>query len=390
MIINKLDKLIYFFLMLFVLCLLISPIGAKHAMHIGLFLAVVRFVMEPLQINIDRKIIAAIIFFIISLLWTSFLSYAPAVSFNKAFILIDQFSIFFVTSLFIREKKHLHTILLLLCISTGVMDVAAIYEWINGKVRVSPFNSGIMGFSVYLEQITPFLAVISLEDKMLNRPTKYFALFISFLSALALVFTQTRGAWVAVAFVVGIYIFNKIITNKMLAVKLIAGLGLFVIIVLQIPSIQNRTKTIPDLNYTSTSERLMIWQESWNMFKDHSITGIGLGNFAEICRNSYLSELAKSPESHIHAHNNFLQFLVETGIIGFAGFTILFLCIFFATGAINHNESYNKWMLAVFLATLSIMLHGLTEYTFLHIYEVRIYWFLLGLSFASRSIYRNG
>jgi len=64
--------------------------------------------------------------------------------------------------------------------------------------------------------------------------------------------------------------------------------------------------------------RIDIWRDSLQIIKDHPL-GIGLGNYENVFQ-VYNQSLA-SDKTVIHAHNDYLQLLVETGWIGF--FTIM-------------------------------------------------------------------
>lgn len=72
----------------------------------------------------------------------------------------------------------------------------------------------------------------------------------------------------------------------------------------------------------SSEARLTVWSGTWNAFKDFYFTGSGLGTFINIFP-------LYSPEDmrviYDHAHNDYLEFLLETGIIGTA---FLFFFIF--------------------------------------------------------------
>jgi len=65
----------------------------------------------------------------------------------------------------------------------------------------------------------------------------------------------------------------------------------------------------------STVERLAHWQAALNMASAHPLTGVGLGHY-EVAYSDYA--LARWPHALGHAHNDYLNLLAETGIIGLA------------------------------------------------------------------------
>ena len=65
----------------------------------------------------------------------------------------------------------------------------------------------------------------------------------------------------------------------------------------------------------STVERMAHWQAALSMASARPLTGIGLGNY-EIVYPDHA--LARWPHALGHAHNDYLNILAETGIIGLA------------------------------------------------------------------------
>lgn len=86
--------------------------------------------------------------------------------------------------------------------------------------------------------------------------------------------------------------------------------------------------------------RVEDWYISWEMFKDHPFTGIGLGNykikFLEYRARLLNTERGKDFGEHIprgaQAHNEYVQFAAELGIVGvifiFASLLLLFVNVF--------------------------------------------------------------
>ncbi|MFV0268566.1 MAG: O-antigen ligase family protein, partial [Draconibacterium sp.] len=79
---------------------------------------------------------------------------------------------------------------------------------------------------------------------------------------------------------------------------------------------------------SSTDTRLDIWRDSWKLFSNHAIEGIGPGNYREFSMRVDPSLRAKraaggyvpgGPES------GYLKILYDTGIVGITGFTLFFL-----------------------------------------------------------------
>jgi O-antigen ligase len=76
---------------------------------------------------------------------------------------------------------------------------------------------------------------------------------------------------------------------------------------------------ITDENF-AVLERLAHWQVGWRMFEDHPWTGVGIGNYG--------TEYARYAPAHWyealgHAHNVFINFMAETGVLGVSAFILL-------------------------------------------------------------------
>lgn len=75
------------------------------------------------------------------------------------------------------------------------------------------------------------------------------------------------------------------------------------------------------INYSAAYMRPMIWKNTFQMFKDHELLGVGYANFQYVLP-------AYDPQEPVkpHAHNQFLQVLAELGILGLALFVAI--CVF--------------------------------------------------------------
>lgn len=102
-------------------------------------------------------------------------------------------------------------------------------------------------------------------------------------------------------------------------------------------------------------ERIQIWQDSLQYWKDHFWIGTGFDSFANYYpQYKTLDDLRLAP----YAHNEFINLLCETGLLG----GILYLCAIFILikriRIIDSNE--NRLAIAVFLASL---LHSWIDFT---------------------------
>ncbi len=139
--------------------------------------------------------------------------------------------------------------------------------------------------------------------------------------ALALLFTLTRGVWVA--YIVVLLTLAAIRGGR---VTLVAG-GAVVLFGLALaftsPGVWERARYAFDLR--TNFARSQIWQANLDMVRDRPLLGWGYGNYKRF-RDAYYQRYPQV-DTTAHAHNNFLQMAVDAGVIGLAAFVFLFWSI---------------------------------------------------------------
>ena len=250
-----------------------------------------------------------------------------------------------------------------------------IYQGLSGDRRAAGFFGHPMTFAGYLSMYLPIFLVCFLDGKVFK---KYIWLtgLAFFAGCAALIFNGTRGAWLAVlpvfGFILLFYISQK---NKAaivcLALLVAAGFGLT-----YNKAFMARVSTITSTKFQSNTERLLIWQSAYNMFLDHPVLGVGLGQYKDNYQKKYISPKAKEPYI-THAHNNFLHMLAENGMVGFLGFVGM-IGYFMYASFMRFWKSHSPYALMLFSFTLSLALQGLTENNFGNSAVMKAFWLLLG------------
>jgi len=173
---------------------------------------------------------------------------------------------------------------------------------------------------------------------------------------------------------IGFGLFVYLLKSKKLLALSILGFTLIAsLILVQLALIQK---------YSSLEARLLIWQKAIEIFKKSPILGIGPGTF-ENYFPPYPIWGVPQP------HNIFLAFLLQTGIIGFAGF-ILILIWFFknAFRKVRKNLLAEIFILDLLLISVMtyILTHGLVDTTYWKNDLSAIFWFLIALMSVKRKI----
>jgi tetratricopeptide (TPR) repeat protein len=117
-----------------------------------------------------------------------------------------------------------------------------------------------------------------------------------------------------------------------------------------------------DVAYGSVGLRIAIWRNTLEMVKDRPILGFGLGNhkvFYPIYHRKVVQEKVFSEEAQLHnVHNDYLQILSETGIVGFGFLVLLFLLwvrSVFRLAIKSKDSPVDLWAMGMFIAILGIM-----------------------------------
>lgn len=268
-----------------------------------------------------------------------------------------------------------------------VTSIYAVYQGLSGMSRANGFYGHPMTLGGWLCIFLPLLLIEFFERKLLGKYYWLAGLAFCICSA-GLVFNATRGAWLAVAIVcAALLIYYMFKSKRNLAVGIIF-IALVSTLLVNNSKFMHRLDTIDDFNkYHSNTERILIWQSAWNMFKDHPILGVGLGQYTENYQQKYISPQAKEPKLG-HAHNNFMQMLAENGIVGFAGFVTMFGYIIFKN-LLAWFKVKNVYALMIVSATVCLLLQGFTEYNVGNSAVIKMYWLVLGLLVVLSELYKK-
>lgn len=252
-------------------------------------------------------------------------------------------------------------------------------------VRVHGFFSNTMTYSyVFGVWFCYFLGNLLIQSK--SSPWKKLLVFTVLAIGLSLLFTLTRGVWIAVTVSsLVMLLMAKIKINK----RFFAGALLSLVLAISLlPNLRNRFLSIGDLTNQSNSMRLEIWKTHLNIGLENVFWGTGFGGKAEALKAYY----AANPSNFnviSHAHNNFIDIFSSMGIVGLFLFLMFFgFLLFKAWHAFRVSEdlSIKRAALGSFGGQLCFHIGGLTECTYLD-YEVVYSFIILNAMFIGFLIY---
>ncbi len=311
-----------------------------------------------------RLIDIFIVLFAGVLIYGTVISYSTIASTKMALIYIAFILFYFTLVNTIKTRKQLYALIVLVVFVATFVALLGIYQnytgvattqsWVDeemfGEITTRVYstfdNPNVLGeYLILLIPIT--LAMFWTAEKWLHR---FAYLGIIGLLALCLIFTSSRGAWLGVMLALAIFI---VLRDKRLVALGLIGLAFLPFVIPD--SIINRMMSIGQ--DSSSLSRLSIWFGSLNIVKDYWPSGVGIGT--EAFRVTYPSYSLPGAEYALHAHNLYIQILVETGILGFIVFAIL-LYMFYKNVLSSYWRTEDKFVSTLFIALCA----GMTGYLF--------------------------
>lgn len=122
--------------------------------------------------------------------------------------------------------------------------------------------------------------------------------------------------------------------------------------------------------------RLLTYADTWRMFRAHPLFGVGFGVYGDVFA-SYKSQVGEG--RWIHAHNDYLELLAETGLMGglaAAAFLWLVLRQGFRNSQNANRGSRRVVMLGALVGIFGILLHSLADFN-MHIPANALLFFVL-------------
>lgn len=225
-------------------------------------------------------------------------------------------------------------------------------------------------FAMFLILALPAIIFLwSFEQRRFYRVGSF---LIALFSMMGIALSGSRGAWLSFvpAALVGILILFFYLRDRVPAKKNIFILSLFLLafaISLIYPtslylaqsyqhdgeidfkslSFFERARSISDISETSNKGRIEIWDSSLKSISQKPFLGVGIGNFSQV-----LGEDVSTSKRGASAHNLFLDFGTEIGILGMILLIFLFLKILKMTWQIFDSQNESKDIKTLFIALL--------------------------------------
>ncbi|MCS7150869.1 MAG: tetratricopeptide repeat protein [Endomicrobia bacterium] len=182
---------------------------------------------------------------------------------------------------------------------------------------MSMFGNPIF-FAVHIVNLLPLIfSRIMLEKKLVSRLV-YAGMFI--ICLIVLYYTKTRAAWIGFFVATLFFIYFALYKKQKIVYLILCFIGFTVFVYF--------TRNV----WLRQQAHLLIWRDSLRMWLDYPFFGIGLGNFHIRFVDYASGQLRKIwPQKQFiinDAHNEYIQLLVENGVIGFTIFSISLYLLF--------------------------------------------------------------
>jgi O-antigen ligase len=300
----------------------------------------------------------------------------------------------------VRTEAEIHRLALSLVLIGFGMALFAIlqqYTW-NGKIYwlriVTPGGSPTGPFvnrnhyAGYIEMLIPvamgytvasFAGVPARGDtawrRFVDRLTSARAnqlvllLFMTLVMSVSLVLTLSRGgivSFVTALILIGlVLLFGRTTKRWVLLPGILAALVLISLTWFGLGPIIDRVNTLLHLpEDRSMLGRIAVWKDTTRIMEDYPYMGSGPGTFGAVYP-AY--KTVPDPVFYEHAHNDYVQWMAETGIIGFglgAGAIGILFGFVIAGGRARRNPWAKGLLLGIVTGLVGILLHGLYDFNF--------------------------
>ncbi|MFH1379399.1 MAG: tetratricopeptide repeat protein [bacterium] len=319
--------------------------------------------------------------------------------------------IFFVVSQHITGVSLQKKLLGPWLISAGIIAVYGILQHTGGIGIISvPKMDRIMGtfgnpifFAAHLLLTLPIIASWYVISK--SRVIKISLVSLSIIMLTALFLTQTRASFIAVAAGTVIWIilkdsisnwkiFTIVSAKKWLLTGVVVVIILFHMVLVHMqPAYKHMNSTVVSYaRYMLMRQQAhaVIWRDTLSMWKSSPVFGRGLGTF-HIYFPEYASEkLKKIWPQHKYiindAHNEYLQILAESGIVGFSLFWWIigaYLWIIWKRICSGSNQSTNYeeriWVLGIGVSACMLLVQNMFSVDMRFVISSAMLFMLIGL-----------
>ncbi len=324
----------------------------------------------------------------------------PVKSLPDLAISLAGIGLFFVTAYTIRTKTGLYRFVLALTCVAALVSLYGIFQF---AMRVPPPESGWVdashnpflqtrAFSTFgnpnvLANFLILSAPLALALASASRHAIKKILFFGVFGVLSvcMLLTFSRGGWLGL--LVALVLFSLTSNRKLLLLLLIIA-AVSLAVLPQVDILSTRLQNVG--KDSSVSYRMVVWTEALYIIKDFWPVGVGLGHrpFMQIYP-AYMLDRNKKP---FHTHNQYLQLVVETGVLGLIIYGWILFCNFRQSLYLLREEKDRLIVsvsTAVSASLAGLVVMGMTDNILYRPKVILILWVVLGIAAAAGMLQRR-
>ena len=292
--------------------------------------------------------------------------------------IISFFVIRYIAAKQPKTKKFIYLGLYTLCAATGLYAILQyltlfglpqIY-WGNSvepKRAVSFFGHPNF-YALFISPILAFL-VADLRSKILDYRKNLYGIAAWIIGSVGLFLSLSRAGWLGLIAAIAVYVIVAADKKIRKAIFSLALAGLIIVAI--VPNFRYRL-LLPFYGEKSAVSRLSLWTTGAKAIKESPVFGLGLTGFSE---NWKRLNTDPNLDTHNFPHNIFLNFWVETGLLGLISTIGLMLLVIYR--GIKNRQDIIKLSTALFV--IAILAQGQIDNPYFKNDLAIIFWLVLAL-----------
>lgn len=266
----------------------------------------------------------------------------------------------------------------------GLFQTASGMDWfLDYRIHSTFSHPNILAFYILII-IGTILFLLSTERIRISGRVRLVLTVYLIPLLIVLVMTKTRSAWVG-SFVLFL-VYGLIYDRRVLALTLVAPM-----LVLAVPGVSERVMDLASgydyiggaaVMVNSYAWRQILWESSFRYIWQQPIFGYGLNSFSFYSPAFFPID----PMEGVHAHNVYIQFLFEIGLVGLISFLWIFWRCFVWLNRYWRFDRRGLTMAATIMVVYLIVCYSDNIFEYLSVDWC--FWFIFGLIFAQFARYR--
>jgi len=323
----------------------------------------------------------------------------------------------FIIVLLLQRVSQLRMVLWCMIVAGTFLGTISVFQQLSGTFENNYWGFAQTGVEHIIGNITNYriagpittnfyamimLAIVPLALDRLSAEKniwlKMFAGSAAMICVLTVLFTFSRGGFIALSIAVAYWLYQRRINLKsLIVVMVLLAMALPFVPLNYTERISTMVEVLPFMGdeqpvaEVSLRGRLSEQIAAWRMFIDHPLFGVGYDNY-DVYYLDYSEEIGLDQRrEERQAHNLYLEVAAETGIIGILLFAALLTIVF--RGLQNAKrvleDTQQHEFAALVIALQASIIGYLASSMFLHAAFPRYFWLYVGIALALPNITRN-